>query len=102
VKVISNQQCKRPDWYGRDFFEQSMVCAGYAEGRKDSCTGDSGGPLVCLTSSHRWTLFGVVSWGDDCAKPRKPGVYARTAPVLDWIKSHVPGTCIFARDSIML
>ncbi|KAL1387523.1 hypothetical protein pipiens_012722 [Culex pipiens pipiens] len=61
---------------------ESMICAGYVEeGGKDACQGDSGGPLVVDGQ-----LAGVVSWGNDCAKPGYPGVYSNVAYVRDWIR----------------
>ena len=81
VPTITNYDCNI-NYEGR--ITHSMVCAGYPEGGKDSCTGDSGGPLVCY-ENKRAVLAGVVSWGDSCAKPEKPGVYSRVTHVLNWI-----------------
>jgi len=91
VKIISTEVCNRRDWYNNDV-DESMVCAGYKKGGRDSCAGDSGGPLVCRRADGgRYKLIGVVSWGEGCAEAKKPGVYAKTAAVLGWINSYVKG-----------
>uniref|UniRef100_A0A3B4ZZB1 Coagulation factor IX n=1 Tax=Stegastes partitus TaxID=144197 RepID=A0A3B4ZZB1_9TELE len=53
-----------------------MFCAGYYDEAKDACQGDSGGPHT--NSIHdTWFLTGIVSWGEECAKEGKYGVYTR-------------------------
>jgi secreted trypsin-like serine protease len=39
-----------------------QICAGFEEGKKDSCVGDSGGPLV-LEESGKWFQVGIVRFG---------------------------------------
>ena len=57
------------------------LCAGHAGGVADACQNDSGGPLVCLVDD-RWTLFGIVNYGEGCGRPHKYGIYARVTRYL--------------------
>ncbi|XP_070769721.1 coagulation factor IXa, partial [Enoplosus armatus] len=66
-----------------------MFCAGYYDEAKDACQGDSGGPHT--NSFHdTWFLTGIVSWGEECAKDGKYGVYTRVSLYRRWI-NHVMG-----------
>jgi len=94
VKIIAPEVCKRQEWYGDCFDEQSMMCVGYEEedGGKDAFKGDNGGPLQCMTPSGRWKLAGVANFeAIKCDKPKKPGVYVDIAKLMNWIKRHFKG-----------
>lgn len=63
---------------------ETAICAGLAEGGKDTCQGDSGGGMYVQDAS-RWLVAGVTSYGDGCARPGKPGVYTAVAAVRTWV-----------------
>ncbi|XP_061849383.1 transmembrane protease serine 11E [Colius striatus] len=86
VKIIGTEICNRREVYG-GAITPGMLCAGYLEGQVDACQGDSGGPLVQANSRGIWYLVGIVSWGDECGKRNKPGVYMRVTYYRNWIRS---------------
>ena len=61
------------------------IYVGPKEGGRDSCQGDSGGPLVTRDDRPGFSLIGVVSFGDGCARPDSYGVYAEVSSYLGWI-----------------
>jgi trypsin len=81
VPIVSRASCRSS--YGTSAITNNMFCAGFAAGGKDSCQGDSGGPIVDSSK----TLIGLVSFGNGCAQPDFPGVYARTSALLSFINS---------------
>ncbi|XDV13475.1 hypothetical protein PO909_001870 [Leuciscus waleckii] len=100
IPIVSNSDC---DNAYRGGITSNMICAGLLnQGGKDSCQGDSGGPLVSKNGS-RWIQSGIVSFGEGCADPRYPGVYARVSQYQDWINlytdSNQPGFVSFDSGS---
>jgi secreted trypsin-like serine protease len=88
VPIVPDAACSA--LYGSTFDAGAMLCAGYAQGGKDACQGDSGGPLMVdadLGPAERWTLAGVVTSGQGCARVGQLGLYADVAsPALrGWI-----------------
>ncbi|CAK6966224.1 complement C1r subcomponent-like [Scomber scombrus] len=92
IPVVSQETCrdsinllKRTKKTPLPTLSDNMFCAGVPEGGKDSCQGDSGGPYA-LDENGRFWAAGIVSWGVDCGKPGKYGVYTRVMNYVDWIK----------------
>ena len=78
IPIVNHNECNE-DYEG--FITEHMLCAGLrGQGGKDSCQGDSGGPLTI-----RNKLAGIVSWGNGCARPNFPGVYANVWSLKSWI-----------------
>nr|XP_002131103.1 plasminogen [Ciona intestinalis] len=91
VEVIDNTVCNQ--WLKiftnrDDEVTSNMMCAGYESGGRDACQGDSGGPLI-IKVSNRLYVYGIVSWGYDCGKVRKPGVYTKVSNYVTWINSNL-------------
>jgi len=89
VPIINHAVCNRAY---NNINANLEICAGLTQGGRDSCQGDSGGPLfVSGGQGSRYRQAGVVSWGDGCARPGAPGVYARVSGVINWITQNTNG-----------
>lgn len=33
----------------------------------------------------KFSVFGIISWGEECGLPNRPGVYAKVQDYLGWI-----------------
>ncbi|GAB0094789.1 venom serine protease Bi-VSP-like [Sergentomyia squamirostris] len=75
-------------------FDEKIMCAGWPNGGRDSCTGDSGGGLYLPQLSadktfYFYNIIGIVSYGYECALPGFPGVYTRITTFLPWILNNL-------------
>ncbi|XP_074855561.1 urokinase-type plasminogen activator [Carettochelys insculpta] len=89
VNLIPQSLCQ-DEYYSQTKVNDNMICAGDVQWKTDACKGDSGGPLVC-EHNGRMSLYGIVSWGEGCAKENRPGVYTRVTQYLSWIEANMKG-----------
>lgn len=80
VPIMTQDDCRTA--YGARSITNRMFCAGLSLGGKDACQGDSGGPLLVNE-----TLYGIVSWGNGCARPGQPGVYTNVSLLRKFIEN---------------
>lgn len=93
ISIIDDSTCAQPGVYGNVGFSAStMVCAGNLAGGVGVCNGDSGGPLQAPIDGGGYRLVGVTNWGVGCARPNRPGVFARIAddPLRSRIANAIP------------
>ncbi len=90
VEVLASPDQRRCEEYNRDpaaglYIPSIMLCAGIPKvGGAGTCNGDSGGPLAIRVGGTPY-LAGVTSWGQGCAQPGYPGVFARVTAYTAWI-----------------
>ncbi|WP_430784489.1 S1 family peptidase [Actinoplanes sp. G11-F43] len=78
VPFVSDTTCNSASMYAGRVNAAREICAGFTAGGVDTCQGDSGGPMFRQGASG-WVQVGIVSWGDGCARPNKPGVYTQVS-----------------------
>ncbi|XP_059775955.1 mannan-binding lectin serine protease 1-like [Balaenoptera ricei] len=87
IPVVDHRICQEAYTPLKRKVTRDMICAGEKEGGKDACAGDSGGPMATLdTERGQWYLVGTVSWGVDCGKKDRYGVYSYIFHNKDWIQ----------------
>ncbi|MCW2957845.1 MAG: Trypsin-like protein [Solirubrobacterales bacterium] len=86
VPIVTDEYCATK-YSG--FEAQTQICAGYPEGGIDTCQGDSGGPMFGRDATGALKVVGATSYGEGCADPDTPGVYARVGDTTlrEWIRS---------------
>jgi secreted trypsin-like serine protease len=89
VPFVSDATCSAN--YRGQIIAAEEICAGYPAGGTDTCQGDSGGPMFRRDSAGAWLQVGIVSWGDGCARPNKPGVYTQVSTFAAAIRAGAAG-----------
>jgi secreted trypsin-like serine protease len=87
VPFVSDTTCNSRTMYNGQIIASDEICAGYTQGGTDTCQGDSGGPMFRRDAANAWVQVGIVSWGDGCARPNKPGVYSQVSTFASAIRA---------------
>lgn len=91
LPLVSNEICQSA-YQGIYNLIDTQICAGFAEGQKDSCSGDSGSPLIVWENNH-WEQLGLVSFGGkngiDCAGANAYGIYTNLPKFKDLILEQI-------------
>ncbi|KUJ54408.1 trypsin [Streptomyces albus subsp. albus] len=88
VPFVDDATCKAAGGSYGDLVENEEICAGLLDqGGVDTCQGDSGGPMFRKDDAGQWIQVGIVSWGEGCARPGKPGVYTEVSTFAKDIKA---------------
>ncbi len=83
VPIVGETDCAAVYPESTNFTTQ--LCAGSPLGGIDSCQGDSGGPLLVRDDARQvWVQAGITSYGEGCALPEFPGIYARVSSLSEW------------------
>jgi secreted trypsin-like serine protease len=93
VPFIDDAQCASAGGDYLDLVPDEEICAGnWDDGGVDTCQGDSGGPMFGRDAAGTLKVVGATSFGEGCARPNKPGVYARVGDTVlrEWIRSQAP------------
>ncbi|MFG2140586.1 S1 family peptidase [Streptomyces sp. NPDC048650] len=86
VPFVDDAACQKA--YGDQLTPGDEICAGKLDtGGIDTCQGDSGGPMFRKDDAGAWLQVGIVSWGEGCARPGKPGVYSEVSTFAKDIKA---------------
>ncbi|BFU42190.1 S1 family peptidase [Krasilnikovia sp. MM14-A1004] len=87
VPFVDDATCNSSAMYDGQIIPSDEICAGLVQGGVDTCQGDSGGPMFRRDAANAWIQVGIVSWGEGCARPNKPGVYTQVSTFASAIQS---------------
>ncbi|KAK9511019.1 hypothetical protein O3M35_005669 [Rhynocoris fuscipes] len=90
LQVVDLEECD--EYFNAiDMNSYSQICTKTPQA--DSCQGDSGGPVIWRDpATNRYTLVGIISFGDLCSKEDAPAVNTNAYFYRDWIKQKMAET----------